>query len=259
MVLTAPEAHRAAAHEWHGVLDALAGLDPHDAAGGWATPTRCAGWTLLDLARHAVWGTSMEADALRRARTGTSGTAQGTELDADAAASDVLSALRTSVDALVDELAGAAALAADCVLEIPFGTVPLGFGLDVFTMEAGIHADDVADALGHSAALSDEVVTATAAVLAPVLPALAALAGDAVHRPREGSAVAVSGPTVALAFAVRDGAWVPGRVEDPGAARVRADDDSTALRFVLGRLDAADPRLTVTGGAEAFKTWFPGP
>ena len=40
---------------------------PDDA---WATPTRCEGWSITDLVAHTCWGTSFEADGLRRARTG---------------------------------------------------------------------------------------------------------------------------------------------------------------------------------------------
>ena len=252
-MLTADEARRAATRDWGRVLDALGSLD----AAGWARPTRCTGWTLIDLARHGAWGTSMEADALRRARTGEPGTAEGTE--PAGGPDEVLAALRRSVADLGAELDHAPDLPGDAVVTLPFGPLPAAFALHVFAMEAGVHADDVADALARDEPLADDVVDATGTVLAAVLPVLAAASGEA---PPADTVVLLSGPTTGLRFAhgVGDaGGWAVVGEEVPPTATVVGADDSAVLRFALGRTGADDPRLTVPDAAAAFKAWFPGP
>jgi uncharacterized protein (TIGR03083 family) len=239
-MLTDVQAREAVARCWGAVLEALP-----DAR--WEQPTRCAGWTLLDLARHGAWGTSMEADALRRSRVGATGSGEGAEPVGDGP--EVLAALRTSVAALVAELDRAAELGG--TVEIPFGAIPAPFALQVFTMEAGVHADDVLAALGRDEPFGPDVVTATAVVLAAVFPALAATAPD------EGTVVGLTGPTVDLRFGVVDGAWQA--VDLPPNTSVQGESDTAVLRFALGRTGVDDPALTVDAGARAFKTWFPGP
>ncbi len=251
-MLSVDEVHRAVRREWGRVLAALEPLD--DAA--LAAPTRCTGWTVLDLARHTAWGTSMEADALRRARTGAGGVAQGRDADVGAAA--VRAALREAVDALLHEL-DRGAVAPDVPLALPTGAVPALFGLHVFVLEAGVHADDLAAALGRDEPMAPDVVDATAVVLSAALPALAALAGEGAEAPRSGTVVSVDGPNVALRCAFVDGAWsaVDGSVEP--TARVAGDDDTSVLRFALGRIPASDTRVHVSAEAADFKRWFPGP
>lgn len=255
-MLTAAQAHGAITREWSGVLDALAPLDDT----GWATPTRCAGWTLLDLARHAAWGTSMEADAIGRARAGTPGSGVGLEPPPGADAGTVLAMLQSSVRALDEELAQAGSLGPTSMLTIPFGEIPASFAWAVFTMEAGIHADDVATAFGEDRDLAPDVVDATAAVLTVILPALAGMAGAAAEAPPTGTTVVLRGSTTTLSFAFRGDAWKAGDPSAGGADRATVTGDDTAvLRYALGRLGPGDPGLELAGGAEAFKRWFPGP
>ena len=243
-MLTDAQAREAVARCWGSVLERLPGPSEH---AGWERPTRCAGWSLLDLARHGAWGTSMEADALRRSRLGEAGSGVGTE---PSGGGDVmLPALRSSVAALVSELDGATSLG-DTV-EIPFGAIPTPFALQVFAMEAGVHADDVLSALGEDEPLGADVVTATAVVLTAVLPVLAA------GVPAEGTVVGLTGPTVDLRFGVVDGAWQA--VDAVPTVSVRGSSDTAVLRFALGRTGADDPALDVDEGARAFKAWFPGP
>ncbi|MDL5160225.1 maleylpyruvate isomerase family mycothiol-dependent enzyme [Actinomycetospora termitidis] len=245
-MLTEVQARSAVDRCWGTVLESLAAL-PDD---GWSGPTRCAGWTVLDLARHGAWGTSMEADALRRARVGEPGTAVGVEPDGGPAA--VFAALRTSVADLVSELGRTSV--GEGTLVIPFGEIPAAFGLQVFAMEAGVHADDVASALGREEPLGPDVVAATVAVLPAVFPVLASMAGQVGP---EGTVVALQGPTVDLRFAVVDGAWAASDL--PPTVSVRSDSDTGVLRFALGRIGTDAPGLTVDEGARPFKTWFPGP
>lgn len=244
-MLSDDEALAAVRRCWTSALELLEGL-PDDA---WAGPTRCAGWTVLDLARHAAWGTSMEADALRRSRTGEAGSGVGVE-----PTDGVLEALRASVTDLVSELERAGELGA--AVEIPFGAVPTPFAMQVFTMEAGFHADDLATASGHDEPLGDDVVRATVTVLPPVFPVLAAAAG--VAPPADGTVIGLVGTSFDLRFGHLDGAW-QAAPDEPLTATV-AGSDTAVLRFAMGR--AGLDGLAVTGDAEiaaGFKTWFEGP
>lgn len=253
-MLTPAQARTAVVREWTRTLDLLAALDEP----GWATPTRCTGWTLTDLARHGAWGTSMEADAIRRARTADPGAALGRE--PAGGPDEVLAALRAAVDDLDAELGRTDELPDDAAFAIPFGAVPAAFGLQVFTMEAGVHADDAAHALGHDDPLPDDVVVATGAVLPPVLPVVAGTV--AATPPPEGTVLALVGPTVDLRFAVTDGAWGPATPDTVATATLTGTDDTTVVRLALGRITADDPRLTITGDAgvaRGFATWFPFP
>jgi hypothetical protein len=145
------------------------------------------------------------------------------------------------------------------VLTIPFGAIPAPFGLCVFTMEAGVHADDLAAACGRDEPWGDDVVRATTIVLPPVFPVLAGALGEAP--PPEGTVLALRGPTVDLRFALLDGTWQSAPDEDP-TATVIGTDDTAVLRFALGRTGAGDPRVSLDGETElaaGFKRWFPGP
>ena len=155
--------------EWEWVTRLLAGLGDED----WNQPTRCAGWTILDLGRHVVWGVSMEADALRRARTGERDPADGTTMADDSRPQEVLEALDTAVADLDAEARELGPDAGTRTCPMPYGDVPLSVALDVFVYEAGIHASDFAHALGEERPLADDVVPATAFVTTQFLPVFA--------------------------------------------------------------------------------------
>jgi uncharacterized protein (TIGR03083 family) len=251
-VLSADHARQALERAWGGVLTTLDALPGEH----WALGTRCPGWDVDALVRHLVWGVTMEADALRRARTGSSGAAQGRT--APGARRDVTAELRRGVDDLLAEVAALPPTAGARPLPLPYGDVPTALALQVFVMEAGVHGDDLSSALGRDEALHPDVVAGTAAALAAVLPAMAA-ATDA--RPPAGTVVAVTGPSVGLRFALEGDQWVAAGSGEP-TGEVVADDDGSALRFVLGRVGPDGPGLTVRGDdvvAAGFKRWFPGP
>jgi uncharacterized protein (TIGR03083 family) len=229
---------------------------------GWQARTRCESWGVADLAVHAVWGVSMEADALHRARRGVTAPAEGRTIDAATVSpEDILAELRAALRALLDELAAVADRDGDRIVPLPYGQLPLALFLPILVMEAGIHTDDLAAAVrpaGVDAPLPDDVVVAGTAFLATFLPVLAAAASET---PPAGTVVALRGATVDLRLSFGDGGWSTDTIDDASGV-IEADDDSTVVRFALGRLRADDPRLAVSGfpGLEhAFKRWFPGP
>jgi hypothetical protein len=139
---------------------------------------------------------------------------------------------------------------------MPYGPVPIDLVLPIFTMEAGIHAHDLLATCGRPEALSVEVVTATAIVLAAYLPILAS-AAEAEEPPAEGTVVALRSPSVDLRLRFSERAWAPANGHGPIDV-IAADDDTSLLLFALGRA----PVEVVHGSASAagkFKAWFPGP
>jgi uncharacterized protein (TIGR03083 family) len=228
------------------------------ASGDWAAATRLPGWTVGDLAIHAVWGVSMEADALRRRRTGTGGRADGRTIPAGSDRQTILAELdgalgelRQELDQLTDDdLASTAPL--------PYGDVPLAVFSQILVMEAGVHTSDLAEATGAPDDLAPDVASATAVTLSIFLPILA---GAAEERPVAGTTISIRGGSVHLAFRCQADGWE----SLPEAAETDATisaDDSTVLLFALGRIPPTDARLTITGDQAAgrrFKRWLPGP
>jgi uncharacterized protein (TIGR03083 family) len=252
-MLTVDRARHAIDRNWGRLIAILAGSTAEE----WALPTRCPAWHVGSLVRHSVWGVTMETDALRRGRHGFSGRATGRLSGSDVP--DVLLAeLRSAVDGLTAEVAAIPAGTEDRTLPLPYGDVPATLALQLFVMEAGAHTDDLTSALGYDQPLDADVVEATASALGAVLPAMAAAAEA---HPPAGTVVAVTGPSVDLRFALDGGHWVTAGPAEPTGAVV-ADDDTTALRFVLGRVRPDAPGLTTRGDrrvAAEFKRWFPGP
>ena len=224
----------------------------------WSAPTRLPGWDVGDLAVHAVWGVSMEADALHRRRTGRDGRAGGRTVPAgpgpDKVGDELAAAcaeLRAELDRLTDD-------DLESTVPLPYGDVPVVLFSRILVMEAGVHTSDLAAAAGHTDELWPDVAAATATTLRLFLPILAA---SATERPVAGTAVALCGETVDLVFRYVGDGWEATSGPAPAGATVTGDD-STVLLFALGRLPAADPRLSISGArdsARRFKRWLPGP
>jgi uncharacterized protein (TIGR03083 family) len=242
-------AERTITREWGGFVDRLRALD----GPGWDRPTRLTGWSVRDLVAHTVWGTSMEADALRRWRTGETDPADGRTVDAATAPAELLAEITSSTGALGAELARVVNGDPGRPVPMPYGEMPVALVLQVFVMEAGVHASDLAAAVGDENRLEPDVVTATVPVLAAFLPVFG---GAAEEKPAEGTVVALDAPSIDLRLRFTDGAWSVDRGDSP--AEVISGDDSTLTLFALGRV----PATSVRGPAparDAFKAWFPGP
>jgi uncharacterized protein (TIGR03083 family) len=222
-------------------------------AAGWDRPTRLAGWSVRDLVAHTVWGTSMEADALRRWRTGEADPAEGRTVDATTVPAELLAEITSSTGELGAELARVAGGDPGRPVPMPYGEMPVALVVQIFVMEAGVHASDLAAALGEEARLEPDVVAATVPVLGAFLPVFASTAEE---KPADGTVVALDAPSVALRLRFSDGVWSVDGGDSP--AEVISGDDSTLTLFALGRV----PASAVHGPAparDAFKAWFPGP
>jgi uncharacterized protein (TIGR03083 family) len=248
-VLSADEVRHAVSREWDRFVSLLRSLRDTD----WEHPTQLDGWSVRDLVAHTVWGVSMEADALRRWRSGEPGVADGHEPDPGADPSKLVAEQVASCDDLVAQLAQLEAGDPTRPVPMPYGELPLELVLQIFTMEAGVHAHDLAIARGTDHSLDNDIVRATVVVLGSFLPVLAAASGET---PPDGTSVALRSEMVDLRLRFEDGGWFIG--PQSVSTDVISADDSTLVLFALGRA----PAEALSGSRTArlkFKAWFPGP
>ena len=251
MTLTAEQTRDTVDREWSAFIDRLTDLDESS----WRRPTRCADWTVAELTAHVLWGMTMEADALRRARLGHGGRAEGRTLASSTDPAVLTAELRDAHAALVAELDALVGQDLEGTAPMPYGDVPVVALLDVYAMEAGIHTSDLAHALGTAEPLSAPVVSATETFLRVFLPLLA----QGAPAPA-GQSIALLGDTVRLGVAWPDGQAVVDAPEEP-TTTVKGDDTAVLL-FALGRLALGDAQLGVSGDhdlAANFKHYVPGP
>lgn len=224
--------------------------------GDWSRPTRLAGWTVADLAAHAVWGASMEADALRRWRTGAPGRAEGRTIDASAGADALIAAFDEAQQALVGELARLDGEDRDRPVPMPYADLPLDSVLPILVMEAGVHTNDLLAAFGNDEPLPEDVTAASVTFLKVFAPFLAAQAAEV---PSDPTVVRLSSPGIDLRLSFAGGTWSltgPGDSGDEAHVAVRAADDSTLMLYALGRVDTG---VEPPEAGRTFKRWFPGP
>jgi uncharacterized protein (TIGR03083 family) len=230
------------------------------ASSDWTVPTRLPGWTIGDLATHAVWGVSMEADALHRRRAAGGGRADGRTIPAGSDRETILAELDAALGELGRELDQLTEDDLTSTAPLPYGDVPVVVFSQILVMEAGVHTSDLAAAVGSPDDLAPDVASATGITLGIFLPILA---GSAEERPAAGTTIGVRGESVHLAFRCHGDGWES--LPEPAAIETDATisaDDSTVLLFILGRIPDTDVRLVISGDQAAgrrFKRWLPGP
>lgn len=228
----------------------------------WDAPTRLGGWTVADLAAHACWGTSLEADAIERALSGVSEPAEGLSPAPGSSRETVLAELRGTCARLVtglaalEQRAAADRTTAPAALPLPYGDVPVPLALSIFEMEAGVHGSDLAAAAGEDDTLSPEVCRATFATLRVFGPILADAAGTV---PPPNAVLELRSGDETLRFGHEDGGrWTAAAI---GAATTTISGPSSEVTlFLLGRRSLHD--VVVDGDAALaarFKELVPGP
>lgn len=221
----------------------------------WDRPVRCEGWVVRDLANHVAMGPRVMSaciDAMRRGETTPPALPEFPPLSGR---DEILASLRearqvagSTLDSLTEsDLTG--------MCPFPFATVPGFIALPIMYFEQGVHLNDLEWALGNEVPMSPELVETTTMVASGMLPNL----GQAPDKP---VAFKLSGSSVALTLAHRDGAWQMAEDASLPTAVVEGRDDSAILLFAIGRIGADHPSLTVKAEPELaakFKTYFPGP
>jgi uncharacterized protein (TIGR03083 family) len=252
------------AREWAAFLDLLDGA-------AWDAPTRLAGWSVEDLARHVHWGMTLEADALELAAghretgdaaTGDAATGDAAVGDRRAAGQDLVGPPARIVPAVSRARArllralAAMPTGAAAVLPMPYGDVPLALALQIFVMEAAMHRSDLSHALGRDDRLTPGTHAPAAAVLQAFWPALAA---DAAVAPPPGTSFLLRGSSVAVEAGYDGTAW--GAPTGPHAVVISGDDDAVLLAG-YGRIPVGTARVRVHGDPELarrLKAFVPGP
>jgi uncharacterized protein (TIGR03083 family) len=241
------------------IIDRLDGLADAD----WNAPVRCRGWQVTDLAAHLVGASRGQAEGLRRAAAGVTEPARLVP-PADRGPRSLLAALKDGQDRLLSALRELPPRALDGVVPLPFGLVPAAVALQIVPLEYGFHRNDLEWALGHPVALSEDIAATLLGIVPGLLPMLAA--GSPVHRPGAIPAEPVSfrlvAPGARFLTSHAGNAWSVAPDDGHAAATCEISGDSSAVAlFVMGRIGADHPSLTVSdvATARAFKQYFPGP
>src|SRR5450631_3780403 len=246
-----------------GRLDGLADAD-------WSAPVRCRGWQVTDLAAHLVGASRGQSEGLRRAAEGpAAGTAGSAGLARLAPPPDrdprsLLAALKDGQDRLLSALAEFPPAALEGAVPLPFGLVPAAVALQIVPLEYGFHRNDLEWALGDPVDLSPDMSATLVAILPGLLPMLAA--GSPVHgagaRPAGPVSFRLAAPSARylLSYAADGWSFAPDDGQAAATCEISGDDSPVAL-FVMGRISADHPSLTVSDLAAAgtFKQYFPGP
>jgi uncharacterized protein (TIGR03083 family) len=241
------------------IIDRLDGLADAD----WNAPVRCPEWQVTDLAAHLAGAGQGQAEALRRAAAGI------TDLPRLAPTSDrdprsLVAALKDGRDGLLGALHALPQHVLGGVVPLPFGLVPTAVALQIVALEYGFHRNDLEWALGDQVGLSEDISATLIGAVPGLLPMFAA--GSPVHgagaRPVEPPSFRLVAPTARFLVSHADGAWSVAADDGQATAtcEISGDDSSVAL-FVMGRIGADHPSLTVSdlGAARTFKQYFPGP
>jgi uncharacterized protein (TIGR03083 family) len=252
-------AAQAAQRDLGAIIDRLEGLADAD----WSLPVRCTGWQVTDLAAHLVGAARGQAEGLRRAAAGSTEPVAFAPL-ADRDPGTLTAALKDGRDGLLSALTELPPRALAGAVPLPPGLLPAVVALQIVPLEYGFHRNDLECALGDPADLGQDIAATLLASLPGMLPLLAA--GSPMHSPGAVPAGPVSFRLAAPGarfLASHDGsAWSV--AADDGHAAVTCEisgGDSPVALFVMGRIDAGHPSLTVTDpdAARAFKRYFPGP
>jgi uncharacterized protein (TIGR03083 family) len=241
------------------IIGRLDGLGDAD----WNAPVRCRGWQVTDLATHLAGACRGQAEGLRRAAAGVTdlaGLAPPSERDSRS----LVAALKDGRDGLLSALHELPPSALDGAVPLPFGLVPAAVALQIVPLEYGFHRNDLEWALGDPVALSPDICATLLGAVPGLLPMFAA--GSPVHgpgaRPAERTSFRLVTPGIRFLASYAGDAWSVGA--DDGRATVTceiAGDESPVALFVMGRISADHPSITVSdlSAARAFKHYFPGP
>jgi hypothetical protein len=150
------------------------------------------------------------------------------------------------------------------IVPLPFGLLPAPAALQIVPLEYGFHRNDLEWALGDQAPLSADISTALLELAPGLMPMLAAGSPVSGAGEQPGTPLAyqlaAAGATISAVFDGAAWAIMPGAPAGPKACQISGDDSPVAL-FIMGRISAAHPGLTVSDPAAAghFKRYFPGP
>ena len=231
----------------------------------WATPSRCAGWSVRDVLSHLVTTNQFWAHAIGAARAGEPSRFLATfdpvatpaalvEADRGQPPAAVLARFAETTEALAAALDGLGGEGWSQPGEAPPGHVPLRAVALHALWDAWVHERDIALPLGLAPAEEPDEVTGSLGYAAALGPVFAAAAGGG----RRGAlAVEATDPDLRAVVEVRDGT-VAVRAGDPPPGALRLAGPAVALveglslRAPLPCPVPDDQRWLVAGLAEVF-------
>lgn len=194
-------------------------------------PTPCDGWTIDDLARHVAAGACRSAEAVYRARLGSTTTPN----EIDLTTTDYATVIRASAAHLRAALHNPPP---DWpAVPIAIGAYPFDLAMQCLVVEFGVHHNDLARAAGE---LDAPFTRATVDAL---------LGFGELYLLRQASPIDVPAtftiqtPSASMSISCDGQVWSAG---DHGGPRcVINTSDDAAVRLMLRRLDIADPQISV--------------
>jgi uncharacterized protein (TIGR03083 family) len=213
-------------------------------------PTRLAGWDVAAMANHVAAVAWQQGEAFHRGRMLIGEAPSYVEVkltDPVDALERATAHLRSGIDQL--DASG------EPIVPLPFAALPASFAAAVVLIEYGVHLNDLEHALGETTDLREPAADAVVELMGAMLPGLASSGPDGPAS----FAIRADG-RASTCVAWREGAWQS--VPDGDADCTIEGSPSAVALFSLGRIDAADPSLRVSGKVElagAFKDFFPGP
>ncbi len=250
------------------LVEVLAGLSAEQ----WAHPSRCEGWSALDVIIHldstnAFWTFSVQAGIAGRPTQFLATfdpVASPAELVAaagDLTHAEVLDRFRASTEVFVDLLAGLDDAGWTALAEAPPGHLSVAALAHHAIWDSWIHERDILLPLGLDQVLEPDEVAASLRYAAALSPAFAVNSGFATTGLVE---VAVTEPDLAFVVAVGDHVAVREPAPGDGEPILRLAGDAVALtealsiRAPLDQEVPADAAWVLRGLAEVFDAAQPG-
>lgn len=231
-----------------------------EAAGpDWTRATRCPGWDVAALAHHLTAVLAVYAEVAWRLAVGDERRVSLPDRVPRHDRGRTLEILRDRQRRFEHALAALTPQAKARRLPHPFIDVAGDLGINLFALEFGLHADDLAHALDDPRPLPQEVAHAALAFASDRMGSWADRP-DA-RRPSAPVRFLLSGSTVRIDLSWDGQAWATDRSTPAPGCEIRGEDGALAL-FLYGREPLDPAKLRVSGDhalARELKAYFPGP
>lgn len=241
-------------------LDAVAAVLGEASPQDWRRPTRCAAWTVRELAAHLTLPASALANGVRALRASAARSSGGEPLPQEATPRGVLEALRARTAQLRSVLSSVSPTELDMLLPPPVNSdlsLPMRTLMHLALVEIGVHRSDLEAALDMSGELDADVIDAVGVVV----PMWLIVGASEATRPAGDLSYHFAGERLSVGFAHRAAAgWRLEEVPAPNC-RLRGPDSDLAL-YLMGRTRLVPGSVSVEGdavAAGAFKDHLPGP
>jgi uncharacterized protein (TIGR03083 family) len=241
-------------------LDAIIDRSSRLTESQWARPIPwLPGWTVAELLDHVGRAANQQSEAFENLFAGRAETPAYPNAE-PGTPPEIIEQLRTGRDRFVSAVERLDEGHLATMTPLPFGLVPTAVAVQIAVLEYAYHRWDLEHALGNTSfQLPADIAPHGFEFLGGLLPMLAATGAPpngqfAFHlQASSGSLVLEAGPS----------GWQVASTPTTDTVCVIDSDAAHLALFGMGRVDAHDPVLHITGPAAAeapaFKQYFPGP